>query len=520
MKSAASANVRALIRLVVFICVFFAAFMAVDRLFFSGSNIHPTWEYAAQPGHDPIDILFVGNSHTYTSIDAELLTQATGLNVRELTCASVNGEIVAADLAAFLEYEVPKVVVLEMCPFGATNFEEMRNDKIGLVYEHFDGIPNPLWRLRILAGVASPKDIPAGLSQLFRGNMMWSRWTFDHGSRSTYDRYGAKRQYQVYYDYRFDSEAISAQYGKAMLEDPEGSMDPTNLEAFEEILELAEKHDFEIWIYNAPTATYDARYARPLSKIISMQGEYPRLRFIDNSMVALPEIGLERTDYYDAGHLNPNGMEKITVWMGKLIADRFQCEFKPDAQAAYKETTVRMLEDGNYRYTFDIFGEGERRFVYSVGDKRVDTGFTDQDWIDEAALTQWEIGRFWVYVRSTEAGAEERQYRFVPFTIEHYGASIKSSETIEIKNESNFSNELLFAWYVTNKETNEVEKYPYSNSNIFSYTFAESGTYLFRAYTRQQPEDYRRFTDILTVTYDAETGTLSVDEALDCVTVS
>ena len=118
----------AVLRLALFAAVFTVSFLGFEKLFHSDAKIHPVWRYAASEGHAPIDILFVGNSHTYSSVDGKLLSEATGLNIRALTCASANGVNVAADLEAFLNYEVPKVVVLDLCPFGADqiNYEEMR----------------------------------------------------------------------------------------------------------------------------------------------------------------------------------------------------------------------------------------------------------------------------------------------------------------------------------------------------------------------------------------------------------
>ena len=104
----------AVLRLALFAAVFAVTFLGLEKRFYSDAKIHPVWRYAANEGHAPIDILFVGNSHTYSSIDGKMLSEATGLNIRELTCASMNGVNVAADLEAFLNYEVPEVVVVEL----------------------------------------------------------------------------------------------------------------------------------------------------------------------------------------------------------------------------------------------------------------------------------------------------------------------------------------------------------------------------------------------------------------------
>ena len=510
---------RALVRLVIFACVFFAMLVGLDRLFFSSYYVHPTWEYAANCEHELIDVLFIGNSHTHTSIDAGLLSQATGLNIRSLSCDSTNGENVAAGLEAFLNYEIPKVVVVEMCPFTAKNFALMRNEKIGIVYQHLDGIPDYSIRFKAVSQVADLENIPSGVFQLLRNTLMWSRWSFTNSSRNYFDQYGAKKLYQVSYDASFDPEKIRSAFS-APIDAKKVGMAPRNQKAFKKIIDLAEQYGFNIWVYNAPLGSYSSVYAEALNYVASLQQEHPSIRYIDNSMLALQEIGISKTDFYDGGHLNANGMEKTSVWMGKLIAERFHTVFQTDSLPLYKATTVTMLEDGKYRYTFDAFGEGQYRFVYQVNGKRIDTGFTDQNYIEGDAISSAEINRFWIYVRASRNDPTDESavsYRFLPYTVEAYTVKLQGN-IIEIKNESNFRDDLVFAWYVRNMETQNTDKFQYSNSNTFSYTFQESGTYTITAFTRQLENDVRRVTEIMTVTYDAEKQKLSINQKLDCVT--
>ena len=129
--------------------------------------------------------------------------------------------------------------------------------------------------------------------------------------------------------------------------------------------------------------------------------------------------------------------------------------------------------------------------------------------------------RFKVSACTTPDASEqiEVNYRFLPYTIEGYTASTKDGHTLEIKNDSNFSDDLTFAWYFTNKQTGVIAKYMYDTSNAISHTFTESGTYAVRAYTRQMADDVRRSTEIMTVTYDAATDQLNIDWSADCTTV-
>lgn len=514
-------KISALIRLCLFAIVFSAIFLGLETLFFSERNIHPTWAYAAQEDHEPIDILFVGNSHTYTTIDGELISRATGLNVRSLTCASINGEIVSADLEAFLHYEVPKVVILEMSPFSVDNFETMRKDSLGIVLEHFDGIPDPFVRWKAISKVAPFEDIPSGTFQLLRNTMMWDRWSFDTKSGNSYDAYGSNRKYRVNYNVNFDPDALASYYSAP---DDIGDirMFPRNRSAFHNILTLADQYGFDVWIYNAPIDSFKNTYAGALKYLDEIKDSYPRIKYIDNSMFCLEEIGIQKTDFYDESHLNSNGMEKVSVWMGRRIADRFSVDFQTDSLSLFRDASVTMLEDGRYRYECRAFADSQYRFLYIINGKRVDTGFSAQNWVDDDAIPSKEISSFYVLMRPNTPDAGEsdtKTYHFLYYTVEEYTAALQGN-SLQITNNSNFTDALTFAWDVTNTETGASETYMYEASNVMAHTFTESGTYSIRAYTRQELDNVQRISPILTVQYDAQSGIITVIDAMDCVNLA
>ena len=444
-----------IVRLVLFAAVFVVSFLGLEKRFHSDAKIHPVWKYVASEDHAPIDILFVGNSHTYSSIDGKMLSEATGLNIRELTCASANGVNVAADLEAFLNYEVPGVVVLEMCPFGADqiNYDEMRKEKLGILFDHLDGIPDPDVRLRALLRVVSFEDVPAGLFQLFRSAMMWDRWSRDREAARTYDEYGA----HVLFDVESGTGFFPNTVAKAYLTPSEGDtgLVPQNVEAFRSVIELAERYGFDIWIYNAPIFYYNQNYANLLRTAESMQNDHPCIRYIDNSMLYLNEIGIDRTDFYDMYHLNLDGMEKTSVWLGEKIAERVHTGFDTDSILQYKGCSVTMLENGRYCYEYETFCTGRHRFTYTKDGEEHDTGLTDANRFEEGALSEEEMKTLSVVSRTAQKGGTDMiRHRFLPLTIERYEVQILNGG-IFLRNGSNFRGDLDFAWEITEKGADE-----------------------------------------------------------------
>lgn len=521
--------IYAVLRLALFAAVFAVTFLGLEKRFYSDAKIHPVWRYAANEGHAPIDILFVGNSHTYSSIDGKMLSEATGLNIRELTCASMNGVNVAADLEAFLNYEVPEVVVVELCPFGADqlNYEEMRKEKLGILFDHLDGIPDLDIRLKAVSRAVSFDDVPSGLFQLLRSALMWDRWSRDRKASRTYDEYGAHRLFEVESYSGFFPDTVAKAYSTPSEGDT--GLVPQNVESFLSVIDLAERYGFEIWIYNAPTYFYNQNYASLLRMAESLQKEHPCIRRIDNSMAHLNEIGIDRTDYYDIHHLNLDGMEKVSVWLGERIAERFHTGFDTDSLLQYKGCSVTMLENGNYRYEYETFCPGRHRFVYTKDGEERDTGLTASNRFEEGALSEEEIKTLYVISRTMEKGESGSiRHSFLPFTIEGYSAKIRSGGIL-IRNRSNFRGDLDFAWEITEKGADEGTAGPdegisegrtrFRQINEVFLPLHESGTYEIRAITRQQSDGVTRVTPILTISYDAGLDKTVIYKAAECVTV-
>ena len=514
-------KIRALIRLCAFSLVFFLMLFTLDSYLFSGSNIHPTWAYISDPEHEPVDILFVGNSHTYTTIDAEYISKATGLNVRALTCPSINGEISATIVEAALHYEVPEVIVLDICPFSVNNFEDMRTDYLGLVLQHLDGIPDYLLRLKAVSQIAPFESIPSGVFQLLRNTLMWDRWKTMPYSAS-YDAYGSSKTYDVYFAREMEPSNIRESFLSFSSSYPDYRMFEQNQIALHKILALAEEKNIDIWIYNAPIAGFSITYGTTLAYIDSIRDSQPCIRYVDNAMLHLDTIGITKTDFYDAGHLNPNGMYKVSAWMAEKIGERYQLHLDPDPQTMYKDSSVSMLTDNTYCYSFTATGENLYRFVYTKGQTEVDTGYSNQNFFVDTCLTKKELESVQVYVLTADLADDDSNavcYRFLPYVVESYTATIKDNHTLEITNESNFSENLTFAWDFIDKETEERYEYAYAVSPTVSHTFSKSGTYNIRAFTRQISDNTCRAADIMTITYDADTDQLTLDSSSDCITI-
>ena len=101
---------KKIIHVIGFLIVFCFTFMIIEMLLFNRNDVNSVW---GKIEDTEIDILLMGKSHIYTSLNAEVLSEATGLEIDCLASGSQYMEQTLENLKVVLKYQVPKYIVLE-----------------------------------------------------------------------------------------------------------------------------------------------------------------------------------------------------------------------------------------------------------------------------------------------------------------------------------------------------------------------------------------------------------------------
>lgn len=326
---------RMLRRLICFALLLTALVFALDQALFDPSGVTPAWRAVREDDDRPVDVLFVGNSHTYASLDTDVLAQALDKNVQLLRCSSANGGIVAAMLEAYLHYRVPELVVLDA------------------------------------------EDVPAGVFQLFRPTAMWSRWQRGASAAAAgyepYDHFTVQRDYNA---------AALEDYYRIPADPPAGgALLAQNQQALERILALSEKLDFELWLIAAPVAHYAEGYQQDLRRLYAISQRSDRITLFDNSLQQLSAIGLTAQDFADAGHLCRRGAQKYTQHVLALLAEQRGWQPRLRDVLAYQGEEVRQT-GGTQQLRMICYGDALYAFAYEDAQGQpVQTAFSEQDTI-------------------------------------------------------------------------------------------------------------------------------------------
>ena len=368
---------RILLRLFCFSLILTAIVFALDIALFDDSTVTPVWKAVRSQSSEPADVLFVGNSHTYASLDDRVISQALDKNAQILRCSSANGGIVAAMLEAYLHYDVPELVVLECNPFMVDNYDTMRGNLRGIVYQSFDGIPGYWQKAKALCSVLDYENVPAGVFQLFRPTGMWSRWQKSPSSAPGYEPY---HSYTFQYDYV--ASELEDYYRIPADQTFQGALLPANQKALDRIIALSEELDFELWLIVAPVGHYADGYQQDMRRLYAISQSCDRITLFDNSMQQLSTIGLTARDFYDAGHLCRRGAEKYTRHMIGLLASHYHVQPDYSNILAYRNEEV-IPSSSSMQLQMECYGDALYQFCYNDAHGNVvETGFSHVNTLD------------------------------------------------------------------------------------------------------------------------------------------
>lgn len=341
---------RNFLRATVFAVVFCIVFLACDKLFYDNNEVNSTW---GKLDNTKIDVLFMGNSHIDTSLDAKVLSDTTGLEIRALSSSAQNMEQTLANLKVLLKYQKPERIVLEVFAVQINNKEEMQTEGLGKMLRNTDGIENYWYKLQSVLQTYWPKNIMTAMFQLTRPIDMWSRWTdFAHNKEYRVDANGFQDR-DTYALVTKDMTAFAEEYIERYEQGNKGGMAEYSREAFEEFLAITQENGIEVWIYKGPTTR--SSYADTMVTVEEICKDYSHVTYIDDMHREMNTIGLGQDDWYDTGHLNRVGSEKVTRYYGELLAQRMGITLNWDAPFAYYGETAEQTEEGKYRYTMENY---------------------------------------------------------------------------------------------------------------------------------------------------------------------
>ncbi|MDR0485136.1 MAG: hypothetical protein LBH29_00235 [Elusimicrobiota bacterium] len=374
-------NKKNFLRAIVCSALFILILLSCEKILFVDGSCWGVWKNVSE--NKNVEILFLGTSQSYTSVDNAVLSEMFNKNISVLGVPGTRMPLIYEALKIVLKYQKPKIVIIDALSLFS-NFNEIDNKALGHTLEMYDGIPNYFYKGSAFAALVSPAHIPLGLFQLFRQNYMWRRWNEIGKTKKKYDRFNGHRS--VYGNHLWRKLYKTDKSLEEMIKSaPDRNEDyfETNFKVFVEAAELCKQNGIEVWVFKIPDMWGNGAEQE---KVIEKVSHLNYVKYIDNfyGIEKIRTLKLTIQDYGDAGHLNRSGVMKLTNYYAELIQKRTGWTIK-NGIFAYNGESIEQIGKNIYRYTMENMQKGVLyKFVLLDGKNKVlkTQDFSEQNYFD------------------------------------------------------------------------------------------------------------------------------------------
>lgn len=284
---------------------------------------------------DDIDVLFLGSSNCFCTIDPLVLYEDFGIAAYNFASSSQPMDISLLYLKEALKRQNPKVVALEVNYIPGQNVTALGENSIlwGLT-----DMPLTMDKLKCLYQLLGKIDEEyiSYVFPLLRYHERWKEISKQDYVYMTEDKTNWNKGYMRTHQISDAPVDLSA-YGQ------EGSawLDERAVACLDEMADICEQKGITLLLFKSPKADWYQYFSVEIEKAASEKG----LVFIDyNALVQ--EVGVNvTTDFRDSYHLNEQGAAKVSAHMGSYLKANFELPDRRmdeernswDAALAYQE---------------------------------------------------------------------------------------------------------------------------------------------------------------------------------------
>lgn len=273
-----------------------------------------------QEERDTIDVLVLGSSHGYSSIQPNLLWHEYGITT---FCMCSPGQLVPSSyylLQEALKYQKPKIVLFESY-YMRTNLRHNANWRLR---KAIDGVRMSKLKMQALEDILPSADemgMKERLPYYIPFLLYHSRWNdlrdYDFHASSAYLK-GSIYNRKVF---PMDDPGVP---------DVTRKIPKVSLSYFEKIRQICEKNGIQLVVFAAPFGCSEKRKSA-YEKCVGVNNTLETYLSEENIPFLyyqkIPEAGIDfSTDFRSRGHMNTNGAEKLSRHLGAYLSQQFDLE--------------------------------------------------------------------------------------------------------------------------------------------------------------------------------------------------
>lgn len=297
--------------LILSVIFLFLLVLLLGRIMYVFRDKRDNWrqDNFAQLPKDSVDVVFIGNSHQFCSVNADLLYDEYGINSFMLATPAQTVPMSYYAAMEAIELQHPDAIVFEVL-YCANDFRTVLPE---LSHAFFDGMPHCQAKRE---GITDLIEEDQRIYYYLNFGRYHSRWK-ELGEEDFQSDLTSPRG-------TFYSDVIEPNWSIPVISrDEKKEMPEEMLKYLEMMVELCRENDVKLIWYVAPfnalkdeTAFYEDIFER--QRVFNWVGDYAEEKGIPfyNLFYEIDEIGFDwERDFLDTQHLNCYGQEKLTRYM-------------------------------------------------------------------------------------------------------------------------------------------------------------------------------------------------------------
>lgn len=326
-----------------FVVLFLCAFAGISKMLSVNDNASQMIVngFFKEP-QNSLDVVLIGPSEFYADYSAPLAWKQYGYTSYSLSMGGAPGSLYQPMLEATLNTQTPKLVVFELNGFihGSNSFQ----DPVEL-HRWIDNVPWTAGKYEMIQNIIPKEKRNQYYCSLMFSHVNWKR-PFSV-AKNTVERICMNCQEQSYTKGFNSVSQINLGVAVGQTENIDFSYDCEKL--LKQLLQFCKNQELKNVLF--VRLPHERAFSNPkkmeeIETIIQQYG-YNTLNLNDKAA----DIGIKvPEDYSDADHLNVNGMEKMTAYLGKYIQENY------DVKENHTEDTYKRW-DKSIKYTNSLIDQ-------------------------------------------------------------------------------------------------------------------------------------------------------------------
>lgn len=326
-------------------------------------------EYKMLP-ENSLDVLFLGTSHTFCTVDPNLIWNDVGVTTYNLASSAQDMNATLFYLKEALKTQQPKVVFVEMRGAALSNGTEERWNRLA-----YDNMPLSVEKLKAVS--KSKNENETVFSYIFPIFRYHNRWKVLNKDDFSYIADGQNKDHfslNGFYIRQNITPVTFEKYDEAPPEKWTGIADDVK-DAIIQMKTLCDEKEIDLVLWKAPSPMWRNYYRNAIRKLAS-ENDLVYLDLHD----CITEMGIDfQTDFLDANsHMNFSGAKKTTKYLVRWLLNNYEFEDKrKDVSGKYDHwnityqyylQTILLTGDYNLDEYLSLIKRPEYELFFAVND--------------------------------------------------------------------------------------------------------------------------------------------------------